>query len=340
MKTKRTHLPVAHALVLLALALLLAPASVTASDAPLFRYEGFDYYPADLAPALRQTLFEAQIQHYEAARGVADESLFELRVLQLAEESGKSVDVVRSELLAVDPPGEQDIEAFYEANKARIPAPLDQVRDRISLFLTEQAAQARRSAVVEEMKREAEFELLVPAPIAPQVEIDTDGFPYKGSADASVTVVEFSDFQCPHCQRASGTLSAIAGRYGDQIRFVYMDFPINRSGISRMVARGAACAHEQGRFWQYHDLAFERQPDLSQTSPATLAADAGLDMQAFERCYEGPQSAERVEHSEAEAIRLGVSATPTLFVNGRRLVIEDLERDLTQAIERALAEQG
>ena len=340
MKTDRSLSPGARVLVLLAWAILLVPAATTASDAPLFRYEGFDYFPADLPPALRQALFEAQTQHYEAARGVADDGLFELRVLQLAEHSGKTADAVRSEMLAVDAPSESEIETFYDANRARIPAPLDQVRDRISLFLTEQAVRARKSAVVEEMKREAEFELLIPEPVAPRVEIDTDGYPYKGSTDAAVTVVEFSDFQCPHCQRASGVLRAMAERYGDRIHFVYKDFPVNRSGISRLVARGAVCAHEQGRFWEYHDLAFEMQPELTQSSPATLADDVGLDMEAFESCYQDPRSAARVDRSESEAERLGVSGTPTLFVNGQRIVVEDLEQDLTDAIERELDERG
>lgn len=321
-----------------ALALFTTPAA--ADDGPLFRFEGFDYFADDLPVAQRQLLYEAAQQHYQSIQSVADEALFDVHVSREAKRTGANEDEVRESLLAVDPPSESAIEAFYKANEARIPAPLDQVRDRISLFLSEQAIQARKKVLVDEIKSGHEFELLARAPVPPRVEIDTRGYPFKGAADAPVTVVEFSDFQCPHCKQASAVLRTLADRYGDRIRFVYKDFPVNRSGVSRLVARGAACADEQGRFWDYHDLAFETQSELSNDSPAALASTLGLDLESFDRCYQDAASADKVARSEQEAHRLGLSGTPTLFVNGRRLVIEDLEQDVSQAIERALDRQG
>jgi len=325
---------------LITVAALVSALPAVADDGPLFRFDGFDYYTEDLPPALRQALYEAENQHFDSLRNIADDALFDLRVRQETERSGEDADTTRAALLAVDRPRDADIEAFYTANKARIPAPLEEVRDRIALLLTEQAIHARKTALVEEMKEGHEFELLARTPIPPRVDIDIQGYPFKGTADAQVTIVEFSDFQCPHCKRASGVLRTITERYGDKIRFVYKDYPVNRSGISRLVARGAACAHEQERFWDYHDLAFERQDELSRESPTVLAAALGLDTASFERCYGEKGSADTVARSEGEARRLGLTGTPTLFVNGQRLVIEDLERDLSRAIDYALDQQG
>lgn len=311
-----------------------------AYDGPLFRLEGFDYSVDDLSPALRQALYEAEQQHYQAIQAVADEALFELYVRQEAERREVDADQLTATLLAVDPPSESEIEAFYEANKSRIPAPLNQVRERIVGFLSEQASQVEKKRLVEEIKAKQTFQLLTRTPIPPRVEIVTRDYPFKGPADAQVTVVEYADFQCPHCKHASSVLASIVARYGEKVRLVYKDYPVNRSGISRLVAQGGVCADLQGRFWEYHDLAFERQSQLTAESPVSLATALGLDMAAFERCFQDPASADKIARSEAEARRLGVSGTPTLFVNGRRLVIEDLEQDVSRAIERALDVQG
>ena len=136
------------------------------------------------------------------------------------------------------------------------------------------------------------------------------------------------------------TEAEIEARYGDRLRVVFVDFPINPSGISRIVARGAACAAEQGRFWDYHDLAFERQRQLDASAPGTLAAALKLDMTAFQSCLAAPRAQAVVARGAAEAARLGLDSTPTLFLNGRRLILPSIERDLPVAIEAALAEAG
>ena len=117
-----------------------------------------------------------------------------------------------------------------------------------------------------------------------------------------------------------------------------MDFPINQSGISRLVAKGAACANEQGRFWDYHDLAFEQQSGLSPRSPTALADKLGLDKDQFDSCYNSQAAEQQVSRAEAEAARLGLSSTPTFYVNGQRLrLTRGLAADLNSAVERALA---
>ncbi len=323
------------------LAFVAGPTNALAIDgAPLFRLDGFDYRLEELSPADRQSIFEADRERYQAVLRIIDEAVFKVFVEQQAKENSTDPEKVRAKLLQFEPPTDAAVDAFYESNRDRIQAPLEQVRDRIKQFLTQQQMQSRQTEIVEEIKSRGKFELLVRAPIAPYVEIETDSYPFKGAADASVIVVEYADFQCPHCKRASHIMQQVMDKYGSRVKLIYKDYPVNRSGISRLVARGAVCADEQGRFWDYHDLAFDRQETLTRESPMALAEALSLDKNAFEECFEGPDSEEKIVRSEAESRRFGLSGTPTFFVNGRQLIIEDLERDLMGAIESALEESG
>ena len=178
--------------------------------------------------------------------------------------------------------------------------------------------------------------MLMPKPIAPKVNINSAGYPTKGKKGAKVTIVEFADYQCPHCKNASAEMKNIMKKYGDRVQLVYMDFPVNRSGISTRVAEGGVCADKQGKFWSYHDSAFASQSSLNNSSPTKIAEQLGLNMKDFSQCLASAKTKSKVAAAKAEAQRLGVSSTPTFFVNGERLMLQDFQRDMGDAIERAL----
>ncbi len=317
-------------------AALLTPVSAWTEDDALFRYKGFDYSGADLSAEVRQALFDLDMDYYNQHQQLLDNALVEIYLKQTADERGLSLEAARTELLPVSPPTEQQIRVFYDRNKERIPYPYEQVKGQISQMLMQQIEGAQKSALVTSIKASDEYEIMLRRPEAPWVEIATEGYPSKGPADAPVTVVEFADFQCPHCKRASAVLDKLGAQYGDQMRVVFMDFPINPSGISRVVAWGAVCADRQGKFWQYHDLAFNRQAMLDENAPFTLAKSLGLDEAEFKTCFEEDAVRAKVAQAEAEARRLGLSSTPTVYVNGRKVVMQDMEGDLSQAIQAAL----
>jgi protein-disulfide isomerase len=152
-----------------------------------------------------------------------------------------------------------------------------------------------------------------------------------------VTVIEYCDFQCPVCAKASPQLvRLLAKTYGSKVRFVYRDFPLTRvHPQAALAAEAAACAHEQGRFWQMHDQLFENQKDLDAAAIARVAAQAGLDMAAFERCIASPRA--RWKRDVTLGASAGVSATPTYLINGRR--VEGIRRfeDVSSVIDEALA---
>ena len=331
-----------HSTITLILALLVDAqhgyAQGTPADHALFRYDGLDYLVSDLSPKQRQALYEAELEYYRKQQKVIDEALFELYVEEEAKRAGQGIEEVAARLLSVEQPEEKSMRAFYEANKQRIPYPYEEVRGQIEQWLREQRVQERKTQLLSNLKQQEVFESLIRPPLGPVVQIATEGFPSKGNAAAPVTIVEFSDFQCPHCKRAANVIRELMGQYADRVRLVYMDLPINRSGVSRLVSEGAVCAQEQGQFWEYHDLAFARQASLDQDSPFELANAAGLDRETFRRCFESPQTKARVARSEAEARRLGLTSTPSVFVNGKRIQIYDLQRDLSNAVKEALAQ--
>ena len=167
-------------------------------------------------------------------------------------------------------------------------------------------------------------------PAAPQVfRVSLDDDPVKGNPDAPVTIVEFSDFQCPFCLRFfQQTLPLIEQNYIDtgKIKFVYKDLPLDSLHPNARAAHIAAeCADEQGKFWEYHDALFEKQPQWSNLASSELqntltefATDMGLQAASFESCMQSPNIADEVNKDTLEAASFGATGTPTFFIGNEK----------------------
>ena len=328
---------------LLAVALLLATGLTTlpatqAQPAVSLSYDGQTYTGDTLPAGLRQKLYELEAEFAEKRKLAIDEYVFNRFMRELAQDRGVSMAQLRDDLLAVEDPTADEVEQFYRANRDRIQGSLNEVRPQLTQYLRNQKLAQRQSQVLARIRQEKNYRVSLAEPQAPRFEVATAGYPDKGPASAPVTLVEFADYQCPHCKNARSAVNNLLERFGDRLRVVYRDFPINRSGISRKVALGAYCAGRQDAFWAYHDLAFDRQDYLKVVTPAMLAKELGLDAERFAACYEKPETEAWVAASEREGNRLGISGTPTFFVNGRRLQIHgDIEAELAKAIEAELA---
>lgn len=142
----------------------------------------------------------------------------------------------------------------------------------------------------------------------------TDADPAIGSPTPLLTIVEFSDFECPFCREAFPTIRALATRYGDRVRFVYRDFPVDELHAgARLAAEAAQCAHGQGKFWAYHDKLFQSAPRFDRAALSTYARAVGLDVAAFDACVDGKQFTDAVEMDAAAGRAFGVKGTPTWF---------------------------
>jgi len=181
---------------------------------------------------------------------------------------------------------------------------------------------------------------LLPPPTQPEWvapdEIHTEGSPSLGPINAPVVIVEFSDFQCPFCARVVPTLHELVKAYPTQVRLVFKNFPLDFHADSPLAHDAALSAGEQGRFWEMHDLIFSRQQTIKRDHLISFAKELGLDMERFIKDLDSGQYKARVEGEIQEGRSLGISGTPTFFVNGQRLVGARPKADFIRLIEAEL----
>lgn len=156
---------------------------------------------------------------------------------------------------------------------------------------------------------------------SPRHEVDIASDPFHGGEKAKLTIVEFSDFQCPHCRKAHVILQTVLPGYGDQVKLVFKNMPLSMHHSSKALAQLSEAAHKQEKFWPLHDLIFERQAEfkdapLDKKALMELAKDASLDMARVEKDYEDPSTEQAVKADSKEAERLKIRSTPVILFNG------------------------
>ena len=236
---------------------------------------------------------------------------------------------------------EQEIEKFYQDNKAQIKGEQSQVREQIRAFLQNQKLAAKREEFLRSLRAQAKVVINLNPPPIQRIDVSVQGAPFKGGEKAAVTIVEFSDFHCPFCRGVIPTLAQLESRYGEKIKLVFRDFPIENLHPGATKAHEAArCANEQGKFWPYHDKLFASPPSSSPEIFKGLAKEVGLDMIGFETCFDSGKYQAAVKKDIEEGNRLGVTGTPAFFINGRivsgaqpleafaRIIDDELSRDV------------
>lgn len=308
-----------------------------ASD--MFQFNGKTYKESDLEVKYQLQAFEVDFEQFKNKERLIDEVILNLHFADLAKKKNKSVEDVKKDALNVPEPSESDLKKFYEENKARIPYPYDQVKADLGRFVKEQKMGEVRNKLVAKIKKDGKFAMMLKEPIAPEVKLNVEGFVTRGNPDAKVTLVEFADFKCPHCREASKVLKGIYKKYEKNVKFVYVDFPIG-GDLSMSVMTGANCAAKQNKYWEYHEMAFENQSKLSLTSAEEFAGKLKLDMTKFKACTGSPDGKSLAEKGKVEGERIGVTGTPTFYINGRRALIGHSEDDIAKALDKALKEAG
>ncbi len=160
-----------------------------------------------------------------------------------------------------------------------------------------------------------------PAPIGiTNAAIATNDDPSIGPANAAVTIVEFSDFECPFCKQAFPIIRELMAEYGDRVRYIYRDFPVSQiHDNAQKAAEAGACAHAQGKFWALHDKIFQYAPQITVPDLKNYARAAGIDMSLFTPCLDSGQFANEVREDYGDGVALGVRGTPTWFINGKKI---------------------
>jgi len=150
------------------------------------------------------------------------------------------------------------------------------------------------------------------------VAIPTIGSPVTGPANARITLVEFSDFQCPYCDKAVVKIEALLKAYPKDVKLIFKQFPLDSHSQAQISAQAALAAHEQGKFWQLHDKMFANRTTLSRKNILAWAGQLGIDMKRFETDMDSPVVKKAVARDLADGEKAGVEDTPTVFINGQR----------------------
>lgn len=257
---------------------------------------------------------------YDGRRAALDALVADMLIEQAAKAKGVTgAKFVEDEMSKrVKAPTEDDIATFYAANRGQMEGrPLEAMSPLIRRFLTDQRTGDARAALVTDLRKAGPaVRVLFEAP-RQLVAVGPDD-PSEGPASAPITLVEFSDFQCPFCQRVMPTLKQIRAKYGDKVRVVWKDFPLTQIHPQAFDAAMAGnCALEQGKFWEFHDRLFSNQQALQPEFLKRYAVDAGLDAGKFNACLDSSKYRQKVQSAIEEGTRFGVSSTPTVFINGR-----------------------
>ena len=213
-----------------------------------------------------------------------------------------------------------DVNGFFKANQQQMRGrPLEEMAPSIKAFLDEQQEDAAYDALIAELRKAGAPVRMHLEPPRVQVAVAVHD-PSRGPASAPITLVEFSDYQCPFCGRVTPTLKRLRDTYGERIRIVWKDFPLYDIHPQAQKASEAAwCAGEQGRYWEFHDRLFANQSTLGTEGLKQHATAVGLEPIGFNACLESNRYATRVQDGAKLGRELGVDSTPTAFINGRRV---------------------
>lgn len=159
-----------------------------------------------------------------------------------------------------------------------------------------------------------------PNPGIPSGPVDDTGRTHSEGIDASIVILEYSDFQCPFCSRVVPTINRIKEEYGSQVTIKFRHFPLSFHKNAKKAAEASECARDQDKFWEYHDKLFENQARLGGSDLKKYAGELGLDSNRFETCLDGGSKTKLVEKDFNDGQELGVTGTPTFFINGQKVV--------------------
>src|SRR5262249_23531790 len=182
-------------------------------------------------------------------------------------------------------------------------------------FLKQQKAAEAQQAFLTELKKKNPTKIALKPPV---VEVSAAGRPQRGSASAPITIIAFSDYECPYCKRAHTTVEEVMKTYGDKVKLVYRDYPLPFHEHARPAAEAAACANAQGKFWEYHQKLWGAS-DLSTEKLKAMAGEIGLDQQKFDDCLAKQQFKADIDKDIADGSSVGVTGTPAFFINGRMI---------------------
>ncbi len=298
----------------------------------------------EIGSELQQLEDQYQKQVYQTKRQALD-SMIQKRVFEAkAKQMGMATpeELIQKEIASKIPdPSDQDIQSLYDRAKAggqQLP-PIEQVKPDIIRFIKQQKMQGQLMAYYNDLKKDQKVEVMLPAYLPPKKEVEAKG-PTKGPANAPVTIVEFSDFQCPFCIQAEKTVDDVLAAYPGKIKLVYRDFPLPMHPLAPKAAEASHCADSQGKYWEMHDKLFANQQKLEVSDLKGYARELGLEGAKFDKCLDSGEKAKVVDAHKKAGEEAGVSGTPAFFINGRPLSGAQPLESFKQIVDQELAKKS
>jgi len=319
---------------LLALALFLVSCNQKSSSTPQFNYKKTDNAKQvakvadeiitykDLSKGIESELFEAEERLYELKYNRLKALILEKIINKHPDKKNLSNDEFLDKIIAKDIViSEKQIEDFIRERKIPQEHLNAQFKERIRNFLS---IEKKRVAIDNWMAKETKnikVEINLAKPLRPWFDVELGDAPVIGSKDAKVTIIEFSDFQCPHCQKGSHLIKQIREKYNGKVKIAFRNFPMPFHSQAKGAAEASLCAKEQGNdyFWKMHDVMFDNQSKLDPDSLNQLAKKIGLNTSTFKTCLDSKKFQQYIQNDMDYAESIGVKATPTFFVNGRMI---------------------
>lgn len=288
---------------------------------------------------LALNLYEAENSVYQVKKNWIEQQAKKILFDQAAKEAG--VPRAEWEKREIDNkaavPTQQEIDDMLKRYPSRDGAASTDTIKRVTQYLTNQKKYQRESEVYKELQTKSPLEILVAKPAAPHIDVAyAADDPVKGKAKAPITILEFTDFQCPYCQHSQDTLREVEKNYPDTVKLVARQYPLPMHSRAKPASEAALCAKEQGKFWEFRDKLFEKQ-QLEDADFKRYAKELKLNEKKFDKCLSEHRYAPRVDTDVADGQRFGVRGTPHFFVNGRPLNGAQPFNAFKEAIEEELA---
>jgi protein-disulfide isomerase len=267
---------------------------------------------ADLQQQQGGKLLQARYQYYMNQRKALDQLIDDKLIEIEAKKRNLSTDQLLNTVVfkELKDPTEDQLQVYYEGMEAT--EPYEAVRDRVLEHIRELRREKARAAYVKQLRSNARVQVRLAPPFA---DVNLKDAFVHGAKSSPVTLVEFADYECPYCQKITPELQKLEKEYGDRLAVVFKDFPLPMHHTSQKAAEAARCAGEQGKFWEYHDVLFYSK----QLQVAELKAHARvlkLDGDSFDKCLDDGAETATVKKDLEEAHQLGLTGTPSFFVNG------------------------
>ncbi len=310
------------------------------SQKPIATVDGQPIYEQDLMSVAGPSLLGLRDQEFK----VKSDAVNKLIRKKLIEAEAKKKGLTSEELLKqevdskIAEPSDDEAKGYYLAAKNQTSLSFDEIKTQIKQLLRTAEIQQAREKYAESLRAKADVSVLLQPP---KVEVAYDPARVRGDAKAPITIVEFSDFQCPFCQKAQPILKDLLAKYNGHVKLAFRDFPLRALHPQAQIAAEAGrCAEEQGKFWEYHDALYANQSKLDEADLVAHAQSLGLDEKLFQSCLKAGKFKAQIEQDLQEGAKAGVAGTPGFFINGIFVNGAQPEAEFEKIINRELAAIG